>query len=128
MRLQTLRPRLPTVGTRLNQLARVQVDRLRGKAAVERRRDWLYDHPLCTECTKAGAVTAATVPDHIVPLWAGGPDDLNANGRSLCAEHHDAKTRCEARMRAAGGWLSTACTCGQHLDVTQPPIAAPAPA
>jgi hypothetical protein len=59
-------------------------------------------------------VAAATVPDHRIPLWAGGPDDLEKNGDALCTEHHDAKTACEARMRAAGGWMSTPCICGQH--------------
>jgi hypothetical protein len=65
-------------------------------------------------CEEEHKVTAATVPDHNVPLWAGGLDDLDKNGNSLCAEHHDAKSKCEARMRAAGGWMATACNCGQH--------------
>jgi hypothetical protein len=59
-------------------------------------------------------VAAATVPDHRIPLWAGGPDDLEKNGDALCTEHHDAKTACETRMRAAGGWMSTPCICEQH--------------
>jgi 5-methylcytosine-specific restriction endonuclease McrA len=114
MKLTTLKARVPTLGSRLPKVDRIEVDRLRGRAAVTRRARWLEAHPLCEECDTAGRTTAATVPDHRTPLWAGGPDDLEQNGRSLCPEHHDAKTKCEARMRAAGGWLATPCTCGQH--------------
>jgi hypothetical protein len=114
VKLQTLKPRLATVPGRLQAAATLSTQRLRGSKAVKRRRSWLDAHPLCVQCDKEGAVTAATVPDHIVPLWAGGPEDLERNGQSLCAQHHEAKTACEARMRAAGGWLSAPCACGQH--------------
>jgi len=114
VKLQTLKSRLGTVPGRLQMAATLSTQRMRGRAAVDRRARWLEDHPLCVECEKEERVTAATTPDHVTPIWAGGADDLEANGQSLCAEHHDAKTACEARMRAAGGWLSTACTCGQH--------------
>jgi 5-methylcytosine-specific restriction endonuclease McrA len=114
VKLQTLKPRLGTVPGRLQMAATLSTQRLRGRAAVERRERFLRSHPLCKVCTKDGLITAATVPDHTVPLWAGGADDLEANGQALCNEHHNAKTACEARMRAAGGWLSTPCTCGQH--------------
>jgi 5-methylcytosine-specific restriction enzyme A len=113
VKLQTLKPRLPTVGTRLTQADRVEVDRLRGRAAVERRTSFLYRNPLCVMCEREGRTTAATVPDHIVPLWANGADE-EQNLQPLCKEHHDAKSACEARMRAAGGWLATSCDCGQH--------------
>lgn len=114
MKLQALRPRLNTAPGRLAQAMTMPVDRLRGSKAVSRRRRYLDEHPLCCRCDEAGQVTAATVPDHRVPLWAGGADDLEKNGDALCTEHHGAKTACEARMRAAGGWLATACVCGQH--------------
>lgn len=65
--------------------------RLRGRAGVERRRRWLEAHPLCVECQKAGKVTAATTPDHIVALVNGG-EDTEANLQSLCDEHHRQKT------------------------------------
>jgi len=114
MKLKTLRSRLATLNTCQATPLSAGTDRLRGRAAVSRRARFLEQHPLCVECEKEDRVTASTVPDHGIPLWAGGPDDLEANGRSLCAAHHDAKSKCEARMRAAGGWLSTACICGQH--------------
>jgi 5-methylcytosine-specific restriction protein A len=116
MRLTTLKPSIAVHRTQLSTLAHRPgaTDRLRGRAAVDRRERYLRMHPLCTKCESLGRVEAATVPDHIIPLWAGGRDDLETNGQPLCPEHHDAKTACEARMRAAGGWLSTACICGQH--------------
>lgn len=116
-RLTTLKPGLASIPSRLQALTTNPgtAQRLRGRAAVDRRARYLTDHPLCVECTKAGMTTAATTPDHKVPLWAGGQDDLEENGQALCHPHHDAKTNCEARMRAAGGWLSTHCTCGQHI-------------
>lgn len=115
MKLQSLKPRIATVPGRLQMAATLQVERMRGRTGMERRKRWLQDHPLCVECEKEGRVGAATVPDHAIPLWAGGEDDLEANGQSLCKAHHDPKTACEARMRAAGGWMATPCTCGMHL-------------
>lgn len=109
-----LRPQVRTVPGRLQLAATLSAQRLRGRAAVERRAGYLRLHPLCVRCQELKRLAAATVPDHRVPLWAGGQDDLETNGDALCAEHHGAKTACEARMRAAGGWMATACTCGQH--------------
>ena len=116
MKLTTLRPKLSQVPSRVPTLTQRPgaTERLRGRAAVERRAQFLYRHPLCIECQKVDRVSAATVPDHILPLWAGGADDLEANGQALCHEHHDAKSACEARMRAAGGWISLPCVCGMH--------------
>lgn len=65
--------------------------RLRGRAAVKRRARWLRLHPLCVECQRAGRVTAATVPDHIVALVNGG-QDTEENLQSLCAPCHEIKT------------------------------------
>ena len=102
MKLSTLKPRIGAAPTRLQRTARIEpTERLRGRAAVERRARWLELHPLCCMCEAEGRVTAATVPDHIVPLWKGGADD-ETNLQSLCAEHHDAKTAAEAGERAAG--------------------------
>jgi 5-methylcytosine-specific restriction protein A len=43
-------------------------------------------------------VEVATVRDHIVPLWEGGPDCVE-NTQALCVECHNAKTADEARRR-----------------------------
>lgn len=99
MKLKALRSTLQTIPSRL---AVQSTERLRGRAAVTRRSRWLYANPLCVECEKEGRVTAATVPDHITPLWAGGADS-EANLQSLCAACHDVKTTQEAAERARSG-------------------------
>lgn len=101
MKLTTLRPRLSTLVTQ--RIPTQETERLRGRAAVNRRARWLNLHPLCVECEKEGRVTAADVVDHIVPLWKGGADH-DANLQSLCqTPHHDAKSKREAAERARGG-------------------------
>lgn len=65
--------------------------RLRGRAAVEQRARRLKAEPLCRDCLTKGIVTAATVPDHIVPLDHGGSDD-DGNVRCLCNECHLRRT------------------------------------
>ena len=70
---------------------------------MKRRRLWLRAHPLCVHCEIEGRVSLGTAVDHIVPLWQGGPDDYEANGQTLCTEHHDAKTAAEAARRGGGG-------------------------
>ena len=67
------------------------VQRLRGRAAVERRKRWLSENPLCADCLQEGWVTLATVPDHVVALVNGG-EDTESNLRSLCESHHRKKT------------------------------------
>jgi 5-methylcytosine-specific restriction protein A len=61
--------------------------RLRGRKAVELRKRRLRNEPLCRRCKERGKVTAATVPDHIVPLSKGGTDD-DSNIRCLCEPCH----------------------------------------
>lgn len=91
MKLTTLKPRVQTIPGRLQMAATLSTQRLRGRAAVDRRERWLREHPLCVECERQGRVTAATVPDHIVALVNGGPDTED-NLQSLCEEHHRIKT------------------------------------
>jgi 5-methylcytosine-specific restriction protein A len=77
-----------------------EVERLRGRAAVERRSKWLDAHPLCCMCEAEGVVKAGDVVDHIQPLWDGGQDD-ESNLQTLCqTPHHDEKTAKEAGIRA----------------------------
>jgi 5-methylcytosine-specific restriction protein A len=103
VKLKTLRPRLATLNTSRITTAPLGTDRLRGRAAVDRRARWLELHPLCAECDKEGQVTAGHVVDHITPLWKGGADDYETNGQTLCNPHHDAKSKAEAAERARGG-------------------------
>jgi 5-methylcytosine-specific restriction protein A len=58
------------------------------------RKAFLAAHPLCAECEREGKVTAATVVDHVIPhrgdmvlFWQ------ETNWESLCATHHNRKTR-----------------------------------
>ncbi len=114
MRLNSLKTSLNALPPRLSAAQPIEANRVRGSAGVKRRAGFLANRPLCAECDKEGNTRIATIADHKTPLWAGGADDLSANGNPLCYTHHDAKTACEAAMRAAGGWMATACTCGQH--------------
>lgn len=65
--------------------------RLRGRRAVEQRRRRLRAEPLCRDCKAKGRTTAATVPDHIIPLAKGGSDS-DSNIRCLCDDCHKART------------------------------------
>lgn len=66
--------------------------RLRGRRGVEQRKRRLAAEPLCRDCDAKGIVTAATVPDHIIPLAQGGPD-TDDNIRCLCGPCHAVRTR-----------------------------------
>lgn len=64
------------------------------------RKQFLLKHPLCVECKRHGAVTAATVVDHKVPHQ--GDERLfwdESNWQALCKHHHDKKT-----AREDGRW------------------------
>src|SRR3546814_14614552 len=73
--------------------------RLRGRRGVEQRRRRLQAEPLCRDCKAKGVITAATAPDHIVPLALGGSDD-DSNVRCLCPECHLERTREQFGHRA----------------------------
>ena len=103
MRLKTLKARLATLDPqRVPQLTASPnaTQRLRGRAWMVRREQWLRSHPLCVQCAAGGQVTIAREVDHITPLWMGGADNEN-NYQSLCISCHLAKTSREAVQRAA---------------------------
>jgi len=105
-KLQTLKPRLQTAGSRLPTLAPVRpdtVERVRGWRGVQdRERVRKRDCGLCQQCHRAGKVSVGVAVDHIVPLWKGGSDE-DANKELLCQPCHDVKTAREAKERAGGG-------------------------
>lgn len=51
----------------------------------------LQAEPLCRDCKAKGRITAATVPDHIIPLAKGGTD-TDDNIRCLCTDCHRTRT------------------------------------
>lgn len=57
----------------------------------------------CVRCKADGITRMATIVDHIVPLWAGGPDD-DGNRQAISPECHDLKSRHEAACRARGAF------------------------
>lgn len=72
--------------------------RKRGSAAVRQRERRLAAEPLCRMCSSNGRITAATVPDHIVPIENGGSDE-DSNIQCLCAECHRVKTAADRGYR-----------------------------
>lgn len=66
--------------------------RLRGRAAVERRKRVLERFPACAMCRRS----SSTVADHIVNLARGGADD-ESNMQGLCEACSDSKTLSEAQ-------------------------------
>ena len=50
-------------------------------------------------CARPGCVVKATDVDHILPLWLGG-SNREKNLEGLCPDHHAAKTKLEASLRA----------------------------
>ena len=50
-------------------------------------------------CARPGCEVRATDVDHILPLWLGG-SNREKNLEGLCPDHHAAKTKLEASLRA----------------------------
>jgi 5-methylcytosine-specific restriction enzyme A len=67
------------------------------------RASYLADHPLCAECEREGRVTAATVPEHRIPIRDGGPIWDDANLQPMCKPHADAKTARESQAKRRAG-------------------------
>lgn len=85
--------------------------RIQGRIGVELRKRRLAREPLCRHCIAKGIVTAATAPDHIVPLALGGTD-TDDNIRCLCQPCHEDGTREQFGQRqkqtiGVDGWPTT---------------------
>ena len=107
-RLSALKPRVQTLGPALAAQRSGDV-RIRGNSlqAIRRR---IFDRDgglcVCLRCRESGAVKLASIVDHRVPLWAGGREE-DGNRASMHPDCHDAKSKDEARMRAAGAFDPT---------------------
>lgn len=104
-RLHNLKLRIPTLST-IRVAMHQPIQRLRGRAAVERRTRWLSENPLCKSCLDEGRPTPGYQVDHVIPLWKGGPDD-ESNLATLCRHHHASKSAKEAAERARGGYAKS---------------------
>lgn len=62
-----------------------------GRPLQRLRQSWFKHSPLCVECLSQGRTAAAQVLDHIIPLHAGGLDDI-ANMQGLCIQCHNDKS------------------------------------
>lgn len=108
-RLKTLQPRVQVSKGR--DMATVNPDSWRSSKTSSTQRGYNYkwqkarlehlaEHPLCSFCSEAGKVVAATVVDHVVPhrgdmtvFWDRG------NWASLCAPcHSSVKQRIESAL------------------------------
>lgn len=74
-------------------------ERIRGRAAMDRRRRIMVRDRCTCQADGCGRVTIDGQADHIVPLWQGGADADN-NLQWLCTHCHAAKTAREAAARA----------------------------
>jgi 5-methylcytosine-specific restriction protein A len=114
--------RLKMLGTRVPTLqndrapAIAATDRIRGYA-LQKIRDRILrrDQGICRcdDCVRTGKLRPASEVEHYLPLWAGGAEH-DANRYAINSECHEAKTTCENRMRACGGFDLSQCTCGRH--------------
>jgi 5-methylcytosine-specific restriction protein A len=63
------------------------------------RRAHLRASPLCVACEREGAVKAADLVDHIVPVKVAPERRLDpTNIQSLCTHHHHLKTATDRQM------------------------------
>lgn len=125
-RLQMLKPQVRTLPARLITPATVaSATRIRGRARqVVRHRILARDCGVCCclACRRTGALELAHEVEHRLPLWAGGAED-DANRYAIASECHRAKTACETRMRANGGFDPSRCQCGRHGEADDSPTA-----
>lgn len=109
MKLQTLKPRLQTIKSRVAVVQpgswrtdkQTSSQRGYGYKWQKAREAYLAKHPLCVYCEREGRVTAASVVDHIRPhrgdmklFWEC------SNWQSLCATHHSKDKQREEGQRS----------------------------
>ena len=106
-RLQTLKPRVQPLQSRQASAIASGDVRIRGNSLQAiRRRIFERDCGLCVcpRCKVQDAVRAASIVDHVTPLWAGGQES-DDNRQSISVECHDLKSAHEAKCRARGAFV-----------------------
>lgn len=63
---------------------------------------YLRVNPMCVECRRRGALVAAVVVDHVVPIKDGGARFDWNNLQALCVPCHNRKTAGETARRNHG--------------------------
>ncbi len=91
MTLGKLPPRFGKLAPRVSSGKVRATARISGRARQAIRKKILARDPLCVLCIALGVTRAATVVDHIQPLWRGGAES-DSNRQALCEACHDAKT------------------------------------
>jgi 5-methylcytosine-specific restriction enzyme A len=87
----------------------------------------MQQNPLCEACLQVGEIVPAEVVDHRVPISKEGREKRSAAEAfphldglaSLCANHHNAKTRAE--QLGEKNWMHKGCDIfGRPLDPNHP--------
>lgn len=101
-KVQTLRPRLASIGLMRVGTITTATQRMTGRRLQKRNEAFKRAHPLCAHCAEQGRTTAVAEVDHVIPLHQGGLD-VEGNLQGLCIPCHEAKSAREAAERGVGG-------------------------
>jgi len=105
VKLSSLKPRVATLGSRVQSAPSASDRRITGRTLQNRRlRLWSHD-PHCARCGRLTAYPHGFELDHVVALANGGAD-TDENCQVLCIGEggcHEAKTRIDLRQRARRG-------------------------
>lgn len=100
MRLKTIKPRIASLGSRVQTQTTSTVRITGSRLQTIRERILIRDHGLCQcdECKALPTPLLASEVDHIIPLWEGG-QEMDANRQSLNVDCHARKSAEEAKRR-----------------------------
>lgn len=102
-RLRAIKPRVQSLGARLQPASTASEQRMTGRRLQERRlRVWSKD-PHCVDCGNLTRYPDGFELDHEVALVNGGAD-TEENSRVRCLPCHAAKTRRDMQQAGMGAW------------------------